>query len=216
MKSICKGPCPSSCSFLPKLTRQRATWSVFSNGKNCRYTKEKETLRKTLLDLQGYRCVYCERVVTEKNATIEHFVPRGKNDKLTFDWNNLFISCDSADSCGHYKDGPQGKKIKLAQMFRPDTPELRIENCFECEDGVLRPIDSLTNRLRELAKGTICKTNLNHPRLVFERHALIKLVLNYVDPVDWKPYISADEIRSIFKSYGFDSLLEQLIRQYFE
>lgn len=72
-------------------------WDVIS-------AEDKAQIRVSLEQMQGRRCAYCEGDLGALGQHIEHFRRKGKFPALTFDWTNLFWSCDRADSCGHYKD----------------------------------------------------------------------------------------------------------------
>ncbi|WP_412071382.1 retron system putative HNH endonuclease [Pseudomonas sp. FEN] len=54
--------------------------------------------------MQGPRCAYCEGPMVEGNRHIEHFRQRRSYPQGTFDWSNLFGSCDRAGTCGKAKD----------------------------------------------------------------------------------------------------------------
>ena len=60
-------------------------------------------------DMQQKRCAYCEiDIRTDRgnnNAHIEHFRQRNNYPQGTFQWANIFGSCNRQDSCGKHKDG---------------------------------------------------------------------------------------------------------------
>jgi len=74
--------------------------------------KEKRKLKKYILEHeQNYLCCYCEAKVTLDNSHIEHIKPKDiDEDSLTFDYDNLSVSCDGecfSDkrlTCGHKKE----------------------------------------------------------------------------------------------------------------
>lgn len=68
----------------------------------------RDEIRTCLEGFQGRRCAYCEGPLDALDAHIEHFRPRSRYQSLTFDWSNLFWSCDRIDCCGRYKDGGAG------------------------------------------------------------------------------------------------------------
>lgn len=65
---------------------------------------EKGELWLALVAMQGFRCAYCECELFDRSRHIEHFRQRGRNPAGTFEWNNLFGSCNSLESCGKHKD----------------------------------------------------------------------------------------------------------------
>lgn len=71
-------------------------------------TAHKKEIRTQLEAMQGKRCAYCEGDIQTLGQHIEHFRRKRDHVALTFDWSNLFWSCDQNDSCGHYKDRAAG------------------------------------------------------------------------------------------------------------
>lgn len=69
-------------------------------------------------------CAYCESPIRHAGH-IEHF--RRKNPahfpQLTFDWDNLFLSCDAKSNCGHYKDRPKAPAYNPADLIKPDQDD---------------------------------------------------------------------------------------------
>jgi uncharacterized protein (TIGR02646 family) len=72
-------------------------WEKF--GDNGDRTKVREQLENVQNDL----CAYCENSL-EDNAHIDHFEPKSRNRSVTFEWDNLIVSCTNPDSCGAKKD----------------------------------------------------------------------------------------------------------------
>ena len=72
-------------------------WEIF--GENGDRTKVREQLE----EIQNYLCAYCENSLVN-DGHIDHFKPKSSNWKLTFDWENLLVSCTHNDSCGRKKD----------------------------------------------------------------------------------------------------------------
>lgn len=85
----------------------------------------KAEIRTHLETMQGRRCAYCEGDIDSLGQHIEHFRRRSLHPALTFDWDNLFWSCDQTDSCGHYKDHGAGQ-YNVADLINP---------CYEDPDG---------------------------------------------------------------------------------
>ena len=71
-------------------------WNTFGN--NGDRTKVREQLESVQNDL----CAYCENSLSN-NGHIDHFKPKSSNWRLTFDWDNLVVSCIHNDSCGEKK-----------------------------------------------------------------------------------------------------------------
>jgi len=93
-------------------------WKNF--GKDGSRTK----VRKQLESVQNDLCAYCENSL-ENDGHIDHFKPK-VDWKVTFEWNNLVVSCTHNDSCGgkkskHYEDywiNPYEEDPKELFIFR--------------------------------------------------------------------------------------------------
>lgn len=67
---------------------QDIAWKKFDKGE----------VRGKLRQAQNGLCVYCE-VALSSSTRIDHFRPKKLDYRLTFDWDNLVLSCDENDSC---------------------------------------------------------------------------------------------------------------------
>ncbi|MDA3909043.1 MAG: TIGR02646 family protein [Sulfurimonas sp.] len=76
---------------------QDEAWKNF--GDNGERTKVREQLENT----QNYLCAYCENTLAN-DGHIDHFKPKSLDWRVTFDWDNLVVSCTYNDSCGKKKD----------------------------------------------------------------------------------------------------------------
>ena len=67
-------------------------WEEFGS----KYGYENARLRESLAEEQGHICCYCGQDISPesgKSTTIEHFKPKGVYKNLTFDYQNLMLSC---------------------------------------------------------------------------------------------------------------------------
>ncbi len=101
------------------------TKSLVENIKVCSTPKDKSevwnndylnkrALKEYLLENeQNYLCGYCEAKISLDNSHVEHIKPKSLDyDSLTFDYNNLLVSCNGICfsksnkpiTCGHKKD----------------------------------------------------------------------------------------------------------------
>jgi len=64
----------------------------------------KDRVRESLKNTQNGLCAYCEIKLSDETH-IDHFKPKKLNYRLTFDWDNLVLSCDAKDSCDSKKGG---------------------------------------------------------------------------------------------------------------
>ena len=84
---------------LEAMRRRHPHWDAFAR------TAEHTQLGDALYERQARYCAYCETRITQKeNGHIEHLERRSDNPARTFDWSNMFFSCNHRDSCGNYKD----------------------------------------------------------------------------------------------------------------
>jgi len=95
---------------------------------------DKRAIRGQLVAMQGTFCAYCEcRLpgdVPNQNGNvkqhIEHFRQKGKDPRVTFQWENLFLSCWEPHCCGRHKDSLASVDYDL--LLKPDEcrPELHL------------------------------------------------------------------------------------------
>lgn len=134
---------------------------------------DKAEIRAHLETMQGKRCAYCEGDIEVLGQHIEHFRRKADFPALTFDWSNLYWSCDKTDSCGHYKDNGAGP-YNVADLVDPcaDDPDdffiFRTDGTISVRRGLpahdehraketLRvfALDALGGRLRNVRKGVV-------------------------------------------------------------
>ncbi len=65
---------------------------------------KKDSVRESLKNAQDGLCAYCE-IKLSQDTRIDHFKPKKLDYRLTFDWDNLVLSCDGIDSCDNKKGG---------------------------------------------------------------------------------------------------------------
>jgi len=106
---------------------------------NNEYLEKKKLKEYILINEQNYLCGYCEAKITLDDSHIEHIKPKDiDEDTLTFDYQNLLISCDgicfSEDNqritCGHKK----ANKFDEALFLNP-TKEQDIREYFVYTDN---------------------------------------------------------------------------------
>lgn len=87
-----------------------------------------------LRKIQGELCAYCEGSLSG-GRHIDHFRPRSASPKQTFNWSNLYGSCELSDSCGRYKDTRTFNPDELIEPGR-DNPD---EYLVFAVDGSIAP-----------------------------------------------------------------------------
>lgn len=121
----------------------------------------REQIRASLEQMQGPRCAYCEGPLNSLGHHIEHFRRKRHFVHLTFDWSNLFWSCNQLDSCGHFKDAPGGPgPYNPDDLLNPcvDNPSLFFK--FR-SDGTIQVRSALSQRDDFRARETLRVFNLH-------------------------------------------------------
>ncbi len=141
-------------------------WDDFRGNKN--------RLKKTLLEEQGYICCYCQKRVELFSSHIEHLKPQSKHPNEIFNYKNLLASCygelDNGSKpifkhCGHAKDDEE----------LPVSPrDIDCENYFVFDKlGEIFPNQSLEDIDIAFASKAIILLELNCRYLVRRRKILI-------------------------------------------
>jgi len=133
--------------------------------------KDRQELNKELLKEQANMCAYCESKIP-KDYHIDHFYKRDLFPKLTFNYDNLFISCNCEKSCAKYKDKYGLKKDDFNTFFSPQNI-----NLDEFEYSLTGEIIGKT----EKANKTIIVFNLNNRSLVEKRKTISLNSKNMMD-----------------------------------
>lgn len=158
---------------------------------------EKSSIRASLEQMQGRRCAYCEGDLDALGQHIEHFWRKAHYPALTFEWTNLYWSCDQADSCGHYKDHGAGA-YNAADLIKPccDNPDAYFR--FR-SDGAISVRPGLSQHDRHRAEETLRVFGLN-PQWGRLRNMRKQALAGYIAAVDEarKAELSADEMKAYF------------------
>ena len=130
-------------------------------------------IRQALEAIQGPRCAHCEGPLYD-GAHVEHF--RRKNQahfpELTFEWTNLFLSCQSRDHCGHYKDRSSHAPYSPDVLIKPDDDEPH-DFLYFYSSGEVRVRGKIGPEQVTRAKETIRVFCLDHPALTAERRKAV-------------------------------------------
>jgi len=120
----------------------------------------------------GVICAYCEGHIRTRGH-IEHFRRKNANHypEFTFDWTNLFLSCDSASHCGHYKDRPAGAPYTPSELVKPDADDPALFFYFG-SNGTIGERAGLSAADVHRARETIRVFNLNHGSLKAKRRRI--------------------------------------------
>lgn len=132
----------------------------------------KREIRESVIALSSQqnaypRCAYCEGPVYHEGH-IEHFRRKKKFPELTFEWENLFFSCDGRYHCGHYKDRKDAPPYNPDNLIKPDIDDPDNFLYFS-SNGEVWVRNGLNKTDAERALKTIDVFGLNDPVLVANR-----------------------------------------------
>jgi uncharacterized protein (TIGR02646 family) len=162
MRRLDRNKVPEPLCLQEHKNRSTDNWDDVSHS-------ERKEIRAALREMQDSLCAYCESSVeTDNSCHIEHFRSRDDFHKLIFEWSNLFLSCNSKDSCGHHKD-KQGQKYEANELINPckDNPDDFLKFY---SNGCVEPRDKNSKKATE----TIRVFKLNSPRLINARRNVIR------------------------------------------
>jgi len=192
-------------------------WKKFDENLNG--TLIKKQLSNHLYKEQKGLCIYCQQQLNPNNkelsnfAHIEHLKPKDKNKfpELTFEYNNLTVSCNgfdctkfslTKDFCGHKKSS----KFKEDKFLNPI--EIKdIEKYFEYTiEGKIRPSKSLTENEKSKAEYMIELLDLKNKELNKMRKESYLSLIEISEELDLKLFF--DEKSDLFPA--FYSMTKQL------
>lgn len=169
--------------------------------------------------MQQRRCAYCERPIRRNEHSdvghIEHFRQSSRYPQGTFDWKNLFGSCNSSDSCGRHKDTQKYDHRHLIKMDDKDPDNfLRF-----LPDGQVVPADNLDDSRSVRARGTIRVFNLNGPLrqmrrvnvmgYLYDAEEFAELAEEF-DESEWRPLLE-ERLKSI-KELPFETAIRHVLQ----
>ncbi len=138
-----------------------------------RYGHEK--IRTALNNMFSGRCAYCESAIgAVASPHIEHFRPKQRYLSLTFEWENLLLSCPTCNDQGH-KGTKFPKKYQDGPLIDPsiENPSTHLEFIYD-PINALATVGAKTNR----GETTINIFSLNkRPDLLKARSDLIRKLL---------------------------------------
>lgn len=163
---------PEAPACLAHYQRGPQDWQRISSA-------EKREIWEQLEAMQGERCAYCEANLPEERRHIEHFRQRSRYPQGTFQWENLFGSCNKGDSCGRRKDKTA---YRHGDILKPDVDDPDDYLQF-LSDGRIVPRSDLTERQRHRAEETLRVFNLDHERGALRqmRHSAVQGYLGTVE-----------------------------------
>lgn len=155
----------------------------------------KEKIRKEISLFQGEYCAYCE-ISLEKGKHIEHFAKKGSFPQKMYEWNNLFLSCESQKHCGHFKDNKSLNKYaanyNYLDLIKPDEVDPK-DYLFFSSNGEVVPKAGIKEDLKDKAELTINVFNLNEIGLKNIRY---KVLENYKEMIEFIYLFDDDSVLS--------------------
>lgn len=129
-------------------------------------------VREDLEIVQDELCAYCENSL-ENYGHIDHFEPKSRRWQLTFDWENLIVSCSHNDSCG----GKKGKRFDIDWLNPYEEDPLDWFD-FYSTTGEIKP-ENGPNSAR--AQKMITDFGLDCERLNRKRESILKAWKNNIN-----------------------------------
>jgi uncharacterized protein (TIGR02646 family) len=149
--------------------------------------QDKASIWLGLNAMQGHRCAYCEALLSEGKRHIEHFIRKGQNPQLTFQWANLFGSCKSPNSCGTHKDDVWKQDTSL--LIKPDVDDPEKYLLF-ASSGKVSVRTGLNAQDSAKAQHTIDAFNLDEPVLKGKRREAAR---HHVDTAEFLATCTPDD-----------------------
>lgn len=153
---------------LKQAKKKNMSWYIFQRDKHEDYKK----VKNKLIEMQHGLCVYCESKLNNKSH-IEHFKCRSQFKKDTYEWDNLFVSCDSDSHCGKFKDSSNNPKYQIDNLIKPDLDNPSDYFVFSDKGKIVEKYDLSTSD-KYKATETIRVLNLNESELINIRKKFYK------------------------------------------
>ena len=149
---------------------------------------------------------YTESPITLDGSHIDHFRKQSLFNKLVFDWNNYVVdSTDDAYGAKH-KDNFIRTHVENEKLINPVTED--ASRFFKYEiNGRIEVADRLSKDDAARALFTRDAFNLNEGSLVERRKMIMSVIL------DSFGNLTDDEIMDALRSFGFTSVVEQLLQE---
>ena len=151
--------------------------------------------------MQETRCAYCEADISSGDRHIEHFRQRSRFPQGTFQWDNLFGSCNRTGTCGKHKDSCG--TYNQQDLIKPDVEDPDKFFLF-VTDGTVRVRKGLNAEDKRRAEETLRVLNLDAENGPL-RHMRKRVVAGYLQtaedisnlaqeysPEEWLPILQAE------------------------
>lgn len=175
----------------------------YRHGKNawsntCPTQPERAEIWESLVAMQGERCAYCEGPMDAADRHIEHFRQRSRYPQGTFDWHNIFGSCNRTGTCGDHKD--KCGMYPHEDLIKPDVEDPEVFFVFTPQ-GAIRPRANLPPNDLHRAQETI-------------RILALDSALNQIRRAEVAGYIqTAETFAEMAESFSEDDWLPLLLEE---
>lgn len=146
-------------------------------------SETKSELKKSLLQEQGFLCCYCMASISENECKIDHFLSQKEHPKQQLNYNNLHAACvgnDNAPLKDKHCDSRKGDRRlsrSPSDTSRPINRDIRYLSTGEIQSTDAAFNDEISDKLSDDPKRRHYSVlNLNHPRLVSNRHSVFRAV----------------------------------------
>ena len=160
---------------------------------------DKAEIWRELDAMQGQRCAYCEADSSNGKKHIEHFRQKDCDPSKTFDWRNLFGSCDRETSCGKHKD--RYPRYNPDDLIKPDEEDPEYFFLF-VSDGTIAIRERLNADDKRRAEVTLLAFNLG-----VLRQTRFAIVRGYIQQAEEFQKIAAE-----FPEEDWQPLLQQELK----
>ncbi len=171
--------------FIEKGEIQPSNWDLWftkANGQRSFNYFDYESLpnivnaKRYLLQEQHGLCAYCQTLLTEDQASIEHLIPKSLNRGISTNYHNLVVVCKNpiSDPITGRKhcDKERGSELLIPIVFYSNSLVTRQENhtWFDVgSDGSIFSKSVLKHEVKSQVDSFIEITNLNHSVLKQKR-----------------------------------------------
>jgi uncharacterized protein (TIGR02646 family) len=137
---------------------------------------DKDKLRESLLNEQGYICCYCMSRITKERIKIEHWKPQSKYTRLQLDYKNLLGACKGNEGARLHKQHCDTKKGQTEITINPTEESQNCESLiiYRSTGEIYSPNDSINDDLDKTL-------NLNLDFLVTKRKNELDLIFEYLE-----------------------------------
>lgn len=145
------------------LIKNKEKWTEkFINSKNKRPLNSQyghKKVREQLDSMSFYKCFYCENKLKGNLKEIDHYIEISERKDLTFEWNNLYLSCNSCNK------KLSNKTIPNLHTLNPciDSDE-EIMKHLTFDDEQITSVSGSEKGLRTIQKYKLDSINQDHNR----------------------------------------------------